>query len=92
MQPLDFEERRVLEDLVEVLADADITYDGSTSLAAEVVKLWADFFDDTWVWGSKYLLFLVQDITNYSTVTPRIGAVFRAMATIYESDRRAQIM
>ncbi|RDL40262.1 uncharacterized protein BP5553_00241 [Venustampulla echinocandica] len=71
--PLDLEERQILEDVIDLLSSADISFDGSTSLAAKVIRLWADFFDDTWVWG----------------ITPRMGAVMRVMATVCESDRKA---
>jgi hypothetical protein len=90
----DFEERQILDNLVDLLSDADITYAKNASLAAEVIKLWADFFDDTWVWGStfshKLSLLPWTQLTINTIVTPRMGAVMRAVASICEKDRKAR--
>lgn len=51
--PPDEEELNNLNNFKEFLTEVDSEYDGRGSLAAEVTRLWASFFDDTWVWGSK---------------------------------------
>ncbi len=41
-----------------------------SSVAAKLARYWAQFYDDTWVWG----------------VTPRMGWVLRELANCYENN------
>ncbi|KAF4548089.1 Fungal specific transcription factor domain-containing protein 64 [Elsinoe fawcettii] len=69
---LEEEEGVMVDKLRRLLRDACVDLDGKrvVSLAGEMARLWATFYDDTWVWG----------------VTPRIGWVLRELAVAYEKD------
>ena len=69
-KPPDAHETQLLGELRELLADLEVDFDmsGTMSLAAEITRVWAGFFDDTWVWG----------------ITPRMGGVMRQLADEYE--------
>ncbi|KAI9159181.1 Zinc finger protein [Paramyrothecium foliicola] len=62
------EERQVLNNICQVLADVDIECSEAQSVAAELARAWAGLFDDTWVWG----------------VAPKIGWVLRELADMYD--------
>ncbi|KAH8587007.1 hypothetical protein B0O99DRAFT_747902 [Bisporella sp. PMI_857] len=55
----------------ELLLDAESDYERTESLAADVAHVWADFLDDTWVWG----------------ITPRMGHLLRLLSKAYLKDR-----
>jgi hypothetical protein len=44
-----------LSELRQFLSDVEVEFTGHISLAAAITRLWAGFFDDTWVWGSKWI-------------------------------------
>ncbi|TKX18469.1 fungal specific transcription factor domain-containing protein 76 [Elsinoe australis] len=69
---LEEEEVVMLDKLRRLLRDACVDLESKkvTSMAGEMARLWASFYDDTWVWG----------------VTPRIGWVLRELAVAYEKD------
>ncbi|PNS14175.1 hypothetical protein CAC42_6688 [Sphaceloma murrayae] len=69
---LEEEEVVMLDKLRRLLRDACVDLDGRrvASMAGEMARLWASFYDDTWVWG----------------VTPRVGFVLRELAVAYERD------
>ncbi|GAB7349160.1 hypothetical protein MBLNU459_g8099t1 [Dothideomycetes sp. NU459] len=69
---LDQAEQQNLDKVNTLLAEVGINMDGKVSLAGELTRLWATFYDDTWVWG----------------VTPRMGWVLRELATAYEDTNR----
>ncbi|KAK7425139.1 hypothetical protein QQX98_000053 [Neonectria punicea] len=62
------EEGQVLENVRHLLSEVDIECSRACSLAAELARVWAGLYDDTWVWG----------------VVPRIGWALRELATMYE--------
>ena len=49
------EERQVLENVCNLLSDADLEHIRARSLAAELARIWAGLHDDTWVWGSMFV-------------------------------------
>ncbi|KAK5094653.1 hypothetical protein LTS08_008509 [Lithohypha guttulata] len=66
--PITDHEREVLDKVRSLVEEED--YDGSDILlASNLARLWACFYDDTWVWG----------------VTPRIGWVLRELGNAYET-------
>ncbi|KAF2223456.1 hypothetical protein BDZ85DRAFT_281383 [Elsinoe ampelina] len=70
---LEEEEAVMVDKLRRLLRDACVDLEGGkrvVSMAGEMARLWASFYDDTWVWG----------------VTPRIGWVLRELAVAYEKD------
>jgi hypothetical protein len=56
--------------LSEVEVDDDTSSQAHPSVAAKLARYWAEFYDDTWVWG----------------VTPRMGWVLRELANCYENN------
>jgi hypothetical protein len=69
--PIAAEELTNMQNLRMLLAEVDSEYrEGKSSLAAEVVRTWAEFLDDTWVWGA----------------TPRMGTVLRALGKVYDEE------
>ncbi|KAH8705513.1 putative zinc finger protein [Talaromyces proteolyticus] len=69
--PPDHEERKNLDNLVEILREVDNGVKDHSSLAASVARLWASFLDDTWTWE----------------VTWRMGKVLRKLADVYEHEK-----
>ena len=45
-------EQQIVQDAYKILAEADMDLTENASLAAALARLWAGFYDDTWVWGS----------------------------------------
>ncbi|KAF4996668.1 hypothetical protein FDECE_12346 [Fusarium decemcellulare] len=66
--PIAPEEKQVLENVCHLLSQIDIECSRHRSLAAELARVWAGIYDDTWVWG----------------IAPRIGWVLRELAKMYE--------
>ncbi|KIW34125.1 uncharacterized protein PV07_00921 [Cladophialophora immunda] len=66
--PLNSSERRLIQRLKELLAEADVLVSSETSLAAELARWRATFYTDTWVWS----------------VCPRMGWVLLQLANVYE--------
>lgn len=87
---LDEAELQNLENVGQLLTEVGIDMDGKTSLAAELTRLWATFYDDTWVWGGKHYP-LVSTKFAWSAdlsgllVTPRMGWVLGELGTAYEN-------
>lgn len=54
---LDNEERGLLQRIYAMLREAETEPDDSSPLAARLLRYWASFYEDTWVWGgeSEYL-------------------------------------
>jgi hypothetical protein len=73
--PLDEGETENLNNFRTLLLDLDGDYEGSGSLAADVSHVWAEFLDDTWVWG----------------ITPRMGNLLRLLSKAYLEDRRVEL-
>ena len=42
-----------------LLSEVGTEVNAQTSLAAELTRFWASFYDDTWVWGGKSASFLI---------------------------------
>ncbi|KAF9879087.1 zinc finger protein [Colletotrichum karsti] len=68
-KPITPEERQVLDSVTRLLDEVDTRGCQRLSLAAELARMWASVYDDTWVWG----------------VAPRIGWVLRELANMYET-------
>ncbi|KAH7388971.1 hypothetical protein BKA64DRAFT_126440 [Cadophora sp. MPI-SDFR-AT-0126] len=66
---LDEVDTKIIERVRDMLADDIETNDVETSLAATLTRSWADFYDDTWIWG----------------VTPKMGRILRQLAKHYEN-------
>ncbi|KAI9148992.1 Early growth response protein 3 [Paramyrothecium foliicola] len=64
------EEAQVLKDVRELLGNFDFDRSLVRPLAADLARMWAGLYDDTWVWG----------------VTPRIGWILRELARMCERD------
>jgi hypothetical protein len=64
------DEQRNIDNFRALLEEVDATYDAEGSMAAQVARTWAGFLDDTWVWA----------------ITPRMGAMLRALGDGYERD------
>lgn len=50
---LDKEELELLESISAMLRQEEAEPDGSRSLPARLLRYWAGFYEDTWVWGGK---------------------------------------
>ncbi|KAF3808534.1 hypothetical protein GCG54_00006399 [Colletotrichum gloeosporioides] len=68
-EPVTPEEKQVLDSVRQLLSEVDSQKSQHLSLAAELARMWASIYDDTWVWG----------------VAPRIGWVLRELANMYET-------
>ncbi|MAD84532.1 MAG: hypothetical protein CL912_16360 [Deltaproteobacteria bacterium] len=66
---LDEADTKIIQRVRDMLAEDIETNDVETSLAATLTRSWADFYDDTWIWG----------------VTPKLGRILRQLAKHYES-------
>jgi len=73
--PLEEGETENLTNFRTLLSEVDGDYEGSGSLAADVAHIWAEFLDDTWVWG----------------ITPRMGNLLRLLSRAYVEDRRVKL-
>jgi hypothetical protein len=47
------EELELLKMATDLLIDMDHVSDGQESLAAGVLRMWKQFYDDVWVWGGS---------------------------------------
>ncbi|PNP80132.1 hypothetical protein FNYG_06500 [Fusarium nygamai] len=63
------EEGQVLDNIRRLLKEIDMDCSQDFSLSAELARIWASLFDDTWVWG----------------VAPRIGWVLRQLAIMFDT-------
>ncbi|KAJ5986622.1 hypothetical protein N7451_010987 [Penicillium sp. IBT 35674x] len=59
----------LLEAARSILVDTAHVIEGQVSLAAGILRMWKQFYDDVWVWG----------------VTPRIASLFEKLACAYDS-------
>lgn len=59
-EALDEEEEKLLQDITTMLRqeEAEVA-DESNCLAARLLRYWAGFYDDTWVWGGKSFAMLM---------------------------------
>ncbi|KAJ3536491.1 hypothetical protein NM208_g6688 [Fusarium decemcellulare] len=48
------EERQVLQNVRQLLSEIETEHARPHSLAAELARVWAGLYDDTWVWGGVY--------------------------------------
>ncbi len=46
-------EMQNIQNVRNLLSEVGTEIDAQTSLAAELTRFWAGFYDDTWVWGGK---------------------------------------
>lgn len=88
---LDQAELANLDSVSQLLTEVGIDMDGKTSLAAELTRLWATFYDDTWVWGGEHCplriaraFMWIADMCR-CLVTPRMGWVLGELAGAYEN-------
>lgn len=51
VNPPDQDELMIISNFRNLLGEADSDYNGYGSLAAEILKVWANLFDDTWTWA-----------------------------------------
>jgi hypothetical protein len=64
--PPDHEEKKNLDNLLEMLQEVGSNDNGRTSLAASAARMWASFLDDNWTWEGRFLFFLYGGIiTNW---------------------------
>lgn len=50
---LDNEERELLRSMADMLREEEAEPGDSSPLAARLLRYWASFYEDTWVWGGK---------------------------------------
>lgn len=50
---LDNEERQLLQNISAMIREEETEPDDSGPLAARLLRYWASFYEDTWVWGGK---------------------------------------
>lgn len=50
---LDNEERQLLQSISDMLREEETEPDDRSPLAARLLRYWASFYEDTWVWGGK---------------------------------------
>lgn len=50
---LDDGERELLQRISDMLRQEEIELDDSSPLASRLLRYWATFYEDTWVWGGK---------------------------------------
>ncbi|KAK0123927.1 hypothetical protein ONS95_008917 [Cadophora gregata] len=60
---------QIIQRVRDMLAEDIEANDLETSLAATLTRSWADFYDDTWIWG----------------VTPKMGTILRQLSEHYEN-------
>uniref|UniRef100_A0A0B7K3E6 Xylanolytic transcriptional activator regulatory domain-containing protein n=2 Tax=Bionectria ochroleuca TaxID=29856 RepID=A0A0B7K3E6_BIOOC len=65
------EEKQVLQNVRHLLSEVESEHARAHSLAAALARVWANLYDDTWVWG----------------VAPSIGWALRQLAIMYERDK-----
>jgi len=89
-------EQAVLTDVFNLLDELEPSLQEHTSAASELARMWAGFYEDTWVWGgmsSKIARTPTKlsstNIFVLSTVTPRIGWILRELGNAYEAARKA---
>jgi hypothetical protein len=63
------DEQQVLSDVHSLLDEVEPWREQGLSAATALSRMWAGFYEDTWVWG----------------ITPRIGRSLRALANAYET-------
>ena len=51
---LDEAEVQNIENVCSFLMENGLVIDSKTSIAAEMSRHWASFYDDTWVWGGEH--------------------------------------
>lgn len=68
---LNEEERELLQSISAMLREEETETDDSSSLAGRLLRYWAAFYEDTWVWGGKseYLPYC-SSMTDFSTRCP----------------------
>lgn len=49
----DSAELELLKAASDLLINMEYTFDENKSLAAGVLRMWKQFYDDVWVWGGK---------------------------------------
>lgn len=55
---LELLELQNMENVRALLSELDVEYE-KTSMATEITRLWADFLDDTWVWGGMFIFWSI---------------------------------
>lgn len=50
---IEHEEQGVYQEICDLVQEGDEAALASKSIAAELARIWAGFYDDTWVWGGK---------------------------------------
>lgn len=68
--PPDQDELMIISNFRNLLSEADSEYNGYGSLAAEILRVWASLFDDTWTWG----------------ITLQMGQVMRKLSDAFKQD------
>ncbi|KAL2881476.1 hypothetical protein SGCOL_003042 [Colletotrichum sp. CLE4] len=68
-------ELKVLGNVRYLLGQIDVDCSQSCSLAADLARVWAGLYDDTWVWG----------------VAPRMSWVLRELAQLYEQEANSNL-
>ena len=64
---LDESEKKNVQNVYELLNETGTEFNQTTSLAAELTRLWAGFYNDTWVWGGKISIFSMRLERNPSS-------------------------
>ncbi|KAH0169772.1 hypothetical protein KCU67_g2922, partial [Aureobasidium melanogenum] len=72
--PPNQDELMIVSNFRNLLAEADSEYNGYGSLAAEIMRVWASLFDDTWTWG----------------ITLRMGQVMRRLSGAFIQDWKSR--
>lgn len=96
---LDDGERELLQRISDMLRQEETELDEGSPLAARLLRYWATFYEDTWVWGGKsvhllypLLPYAYRSLTSRimlkeNLVAPRMAIVFRKLATAYQSEQ-----
>lgn len=92
---LDADEHELLRRISDMLSQEETELDDSSPLAARLLRYWATFYEDTWVWGGKsdhlfaFLLAICPSRTmlRENVVAPRMAIVFRKLASAYHSEQ-----
>lgn len=85
-EQIDSAELELLQTAKSLLVDTAYVIEGEVSLAAGVLRMWKQFYNDVWVWGGKRkLLPSIRVLCLLISVTPRIASLFEKLACAYDS-------
>jgi hypothetical protein len=85
-EQIDSAELELLQTAQSLLVDTAYVIEGEVSLAAGVLRMWKQFYNDVWAGEvSIKLLLRIRVLCLLVSVTPRIASLFEKLACAYDS-------